>query len=646
MKKCFAYFKERYGVSLIETDTYKIRNNHASVYAAKDVLGNSIITSADLYFRENIFQKYAYDAFYCTVYVEGVTEERGVETDCYDRIIKTAYGLSDTWVTLGYAVFNHRFSENYIAILEKEYDLPQTLPKFWADIQDEHIDKLYMYVKRIREHIIYEFDNLEELRSFDDHYRHSSGSKLMADIAGWLRVSEKDLTGFKPVVRENLTRGFTFFCNKGKYICRVDQTGNVQGLHRYDQTIQELVNLTESFESYYEKTIPLCAAENVISEFVKMPLSMGFQERYIIGNTYSYREQDNFVGSNYLLPFYEMISEKCYELFGAKYTDARTLTGMNCLMVVLMALSTHGDKILVLDPEAGGHASVKPIAQRLGLIVDSLPFDYKTQDIAYDELNHRLATDKIDFILLVPSDLIHLFDITSIRAENTILLYDASQILGLLAAGLAENPLCYMENLVLFGGTHKTLPGPASGLIMTNNEGLHRQLEQTINPIYIRHTQMHQKVSLLFALVEFGIYGKAYEEHIVELSNILGEELNRTGFRVGRTGEQYSQTHELFLYTTAEEMERIYENSVRFGITLNKKKKKLFLGQGIRLGTQEIARYGWPAEAMEGVAQIIAETVKTDPDDKKIRKLLGGLPEKNIQFTFDKNVLSRFMRFM
>jgi len=54
----------------------------------------------------------------------------------------------------------------------------------------------------------------------------------------------------------------------------------------------------------------------------------------------------------------------------------------------------------------------------------------------------------------------------------------------------------------MFGGTHKTLPGPASGLIMTNEKYLHEKMETSINPKYLRHSQMHQKISLLFTLIK------------------------------------------------------------------------------------------------------------------------------------------------
>ena len=646
MKEKFFYLADKYGVRIVETDTYKVRNNHASVFAAKDYLGNTIITSADLYFTDNIFQKYAYDAFYCTVYKEGDTEERGVKLDAQDKIIETGYGVHDTWVTLGYAYFNERFSQNYIEIMDRVYHLAQTIPKFWADIQDDNLEELYMFAKHCDSGVIYEFDSLEELREFDSKYLNDSGSKILSEIAKQLGTTEGNLLHFKPITKEDLSRGFTFVYGEKKYVCRISNDLNITEIQRYDDIIQELVNLTESFESYYDMSLPLCAAENVVSEFVNMPLSMGFQERYIVGNTYSYSGSDNFIGSTYLLPFYKMISEQCEKIFGAKYADARTLTGMNCLMMVLTSLSKQGDRIRILGAAAGGHASVNPIAERLGLIVEEVPFDFDKQDLDYDELNRIIENEKVDFVLLAPSDIIRPFDIAKMNTSSTTLLYDVSQMYGLIAAKLIPNPLELHENVVIFGGTHKTLPGPACGLILTNNDVLHEKMEKTINPIYIRHTQMHQKVSLLFALIEFEIYGKAYEERIVELSNALGEALANLGFDVGKTEDKYTKTHEVFIYTDEELMNRIYNNSTLFGITLNKKKKRLFKGYGIRLGTQEIARYAWPASSMKQVAQIIFEISNENVDDNKVRKLLAGLPDKRIQYTFDKSVRDRFQRFL
>ena len=99
------------------------------------------------------------------------------------------------------------------------------------------------------------------------------------------------------------------------------------------------------------------------------------------------------------------------------------------------------------------------------------------------------------------------------------------------------------------------------------------------------------------------------------------------------------------MYTDENLMNRIYVNSTRMGITLNQKKKKLFHNYGIRLGTQEIARYGWPIESMSHVADIIYEISQERVDDVKVSELLDNLPPKKLQYTFDKNTIARFEKF-
>ena len=131
------------------------------------------------------------------------------------------------------------------------------------------------------------------------------------------------------------------------------------------------------------------------------------------------------------------------------------------------------------------------------------PYDIEENDLNYNAVNKIINEQAIDYILLAPSDLIKPLDVERIDTTNCVLLWDCSQVMGLIAAGLCPNPLKTMKNIIMFGGTHKTFPGPASGLIMTNDKYLHDMMETEINPKYLRHSQMHQKISLLFALIEF-----------------------------------------------------------------------------------------------------------------------------------------------
>lgn len=223
MKEAFKFLEEKYGVILVESPEYRTRNNHSSIYVAHDYLKNSIITSSDLYFTDNIFQKYAYDSYYCTIYEDGHTEERGILTDNDDRILETFYGerAHDVWVTLGYAFFSERFSKKMIEILDQEYNDEKTINKFWADIQDEHLSELYMYAKRCNREVINEFDSLEELRVFDEKYQNDSNCKIMKTICSLLDSKEQDIINIETLknIKNSL---FKFEYNNEVYVCDVE----------------------------------------------------------------------------------------------------------------------------------------------------------------------------------------------------------------------------------------------------------------------------------------------------------------------------------------------------------------------------------------------------------------------------------------
>lgn len=679
MKEQFEYLVDKYSVILVETNDYAEKNNHASVYAARNYLKNTIITSSDLYFSENIFQTYAYDAYYCTIFMPGKTAERGIETDEDDRILNTMYGdkCYDIWVTLGYAFFSKNFSDNFLKIMKKEFDLPETANKFWADIQDEHIDELYMYAKRVDSSIIHEFDSLEELREFDTKYLYDSGSIIMKKLCKLLAVHENGIIGIESL-RKIKSSLFKFRCKGDVYICDVEP-GEEEKLYYHGRSfyisnnaiddirlykmeknlllkgdtgvdinaeLSKVYDLSKDFKEYHKRALPLCAAENIISPFANLPLAFGFQERYIMNNTYSFNMDDNFIGCEKLFPYYQMISDSCERIFGAKYTDPRPFTGMQTLDMITKTICKSGDKMMILDKEHGGHASVKPVVERLGIKVYSAPYNLDEYDLDYDAANKMIKDEGISFVLLAPSDLIKPLNVERIDTTNCVLLWDCSQLLGLIAAGLCLNPLKSMKNIVMFGGTHKTFPGPASGLIMTNEKYLHDLMEKNINPKYLRNSQMHQKICLLFSLLEFEEYGDKYMSHMVHCSNYLGQKLRDFGFDIADWHGQISSTHQIFIRCNKEEMDLIYDNAYKCEVTLNKKHKNLFLGYGIRLGTQEIARYDWNDEALDKCAHVVKELANPNINLKEIRSIIHSLPAKVVHYTFTEDVYDKFDKLM
>lgn len=395
-----------------------------------------------------------------------------------------------------------------------------------------------------------------------------------------------------------------------------------------DKILNEFKKLYAEYREFDNKKIPLCAAETFVSPFVKQALSSEFEGKYVMGSEFN-RVAGDFIGSDYLRKVYVLVGEQCRRMFGAKYVDARPLTGMNCDMLLLMSLTERGDRLLLSTPEQGGHASVPLILKKLGIQYDSIPYDFEHFQIDYKQTNELLATGKYSFVMFCQSDLIQPPDITKLHIpQNVTLLYDGTQTLGMIACGVLPNPIADCNNSFLFGGTHKTLPGATCGLILSNNDAFEKTDKQ-INPDYLRNTQVNNIAALLLALIEQEAVGKTYQQKTVQLANMLGEQLVRRGFRVAQIADGiYTTTHQIFILSDKTQSETLYRNGVRYGVTLNSKHKRLFGDYGTRLGAQEIARYNWGAEEIALLADLIALISQSDPDEKCVYKIIETLSQR------------------
>ena len=86
----------------------------------------------------------------------------------------------------------------------------------------------------------------------------------------------------------------------------------------------DLISLCAELSTNENKLLPLCAAENVISPFSKIPLDTFLQEKYIMGGVINYQQDSNFV------------VVKTY----IKYTSCY-LSNANSYMVVNMLMLEH-----------------------------------------------------------------------------------------------------------------------------------------------------------------------------------------------------------------------------------------------------------------------------------------------------------------
>ena len=413
-----------------------------------------------------------------------------------------------------------------------------------------------------------------------------------------------------------------------------------------NKDLTEFLNVYKELEDYEVNLLPLCAAENISSYFTKLPQISFLQEKYLLGGVIKYKEDGNFCGSNKLYNIYDLFSKQCKKMFHCSYADARTLSGLNAVTTLLMSLFKIGDKIMITSEEYGGHSSMKIIANRLGLTTIEIPFNYENNDFDYPKMNQILENEKISGILIALSDIIEHPNLKKINLNKEILIYDVTQILGLIATNYIDNPLDWYnenENVILIGATHKTIPGPTCGLILTKNEILAKKIDLKINPDYLRNVQLNNIVSLLFSLYELESFGKEYFKVMSNIILKLTYLLENKGIKVIRTRNgDISKTHQMWLSINTLDLKELEKRAYSLGISFNIRHKKIYQSKGVRLGLQQIARYNWGDDAVEKISNIIYLLTRKNFNCKKIKNIIDLLPKKTIHFTFDNQTIEKF----
>lgn len=219
-KELFSYLIDKYGVRLINNPEFNTRNNHSSLYYAREHLKNTYICSADNYFSKNVFNTQVEESFYSAVYEEGTTDEWCLSVDENNYIKGVQVGGKDSWVMLGHVFFSERFSKTFVSILENIYNQPETNDLLWESIYIEHLNQLPMKIKKYDKEIIFEFDSLDELRVFDSKFINHTGSKILDNISKQLEGSQSEIVEIMPKKSQNETIGiqFSFKENKFEYI--------------------------------------------------------------------------------------------------------------------------------------------------------------------------------------------------------------------------------------------------------------------------------------------------------------------------------------------------------------------------------------------------------------------------------------------
>ena len=362
----------------------------------------------------------------------------------------------------------------------------------------------------------------------------------------------------------------------------------------------------------------LVASENGLSLAARVPHLMEAAIRYAFPGPDGGGENWAWPGRQGLIEMERAVAVQLGAQLGGRYVNLRPVSGMSALTVALSALARPGDTVFNLAERDGGHGSTRFIGTRLLLAMKDLPVDPVTCTLNLDVLAQQLGGGPrpklvyLDaFMCLFPMDLTGLRDVVG---PETIIHYDASHTLGLIAGGAWQNPL--VEGADSLGGsTHKTYPGPHKGLLATNDTELAAQLDEYASH-FVSHHHPAEVVALAVAAAEMDARGATYAHSTVANARRLGAALAERGFTVCGEKGGFTDSHQLWIdIAPLMEAEEASRRLTRAGIVVNAiPLPHITSPAGLRLGVQEVSWAGMGDAEMDEIAEIFTAVLRDGGD--------------------------------
>lgn len=370
--------------------------------------------------------------------------------------------------------------------------------------------------------------------------------------------------------------------------------------------------LLDNHQAYRDRSLNLIASENSIS-----PTVAGALVNDLIGRYADYSGRDlsarRYKGNQYIIDLEKEAADIARRVLGAEHVELRPLGGHLAGVAVLAALCRPGDVVFELGRDGGGHRLAGRMAGTAFDVTPTyLPFDGKRFNVDLDQTLRMIRREHPALVILGSSSFLFPHPVQEISEavsdiEGTFLAYDASHVMGFLAAGQFQDPLAEGADIV-FGSTHKTLPGPQGGVIMSTDGTLIERVADALTPSLVTNHHAFRIPALALALLEMERWGPTLFERTVRNSNALGRALEDAEVPCVRVDNEYSRSHAVLVavesFGGGEVVADLLEEA---GVITNSTRLPDEWGrEGIRLGTQEVTRRGADEGFMAAVADVFA----------------------------------------
>jgi glycine hydroxymethyltransferase len=360
--------------------------------------------------------------------------------------------------------------------------------------------------------------------------------------------------------------------------------------------------------------IELIASENITSLAVLEATGSVFTNKYAEG----YPGKRYYGGCEYADVVENLAIERAKALFGCQYANVQPNSGSQMNQAVFLALLQPGDSFMGLDLNSGGHLTHGSPVNMSGKWFKPIPYGVRKDDEQLDmEQVERLAHEhKPKLIIAGGTAYSRVWDFGKFReiadAVGALLLVDMSHFSGLVAGGAHPSPFPHAH--VVTTTTHKSLRGPRSGVILTNDEDIAKKINMAVFPGMQGGPLVHVIAAKAVAFGEaLKPEFKAYAAQIVANARALAASVVESGLRVVSGG---TDNHLMLVDLTAKDVTgKAAEKGLdRAWLTCNKNgipydTRSPFVTSGIRLGTPAGTTRGFREEEFRLIGALIAEVV-------------------------------------
>ena len=409
-----------------------------------------------------------------------------------------------------------------------------------------------------------------------------------------------------------------------------------QNISEYDADLSKFL---EAESVRQEEHIELIASENYASKRVLEAQGSVLTNKYAEG----YPNKRYYGGCEHVDGAENLAIERAKTLFNAKFANVQPHSGASANAAVFLALLEPGDTFLGMALDQGGHLTHGAKVNFSGKNFNAIQYglDSETGDIDYKEVRRLAHEHKPKMIVAGFSAFMGVVDWKLFREiadeVGAYLLVDMAHVSGLVAGGVYPNPVDFAH--VVTSTTHKSLRGPRSGIILSNeDEEFQKRLNFAVFPGSQGGPLMHVIAAKAVCFKEAMTKDfKEYQKQIISNAKIMCEQFKSRGFNLV---QENTDNHLLLMDLrdkdiTGKEAEELLGT---INITVNKNSipndpESPFVTSGVRIGTPAITTRGFEHEQSKLVADLICDAIenKENSDEldivkAKVRELCRKFP--------------------